>query len=273
MKKGVLLLFLVIRSISFAVGDDTNIKLYHAALFCDIDIVRELLDQGLDVNAVLESDSALNVIAGDQSGYKTLKLLINRGINVDHQNQNGESALFAAVSANNSVNMKLLLESGANIDLINKFRFSALTRACVVYNLGIINVLLQKNAKFRFHIAEISCLVRLINKIIDHEACDIEVKNVILIASQIAKEFALSFGFSGFNEIMPREIIIEHLLPNYLKSKGLQEYIYNEFNSDQIDARNFVELIANSYERLENRVDEFREEKPYLDWLKLLKDA
>ncbi|OGB83658.1 hypothetical protein A3F66_04110 [candidate division TM6 bacterium RIFCSPHIGHO2_12_FULL_32_22] len=89
---------------------------------------------------------------------------------------------------------------------------------------------------------------------------EIEIKNLILIANQIAKEFALSFGFSGFNGVMPHEIVIEHILPNFLKSKGLsQEYLYREFNSDQIDAKNFLELVAKMYERLENRVIEFRE--------------
>src|SRR3990167_522204 len=125
MKKGILLLFLAVKSLLFAVGDDINTKLYHAALFYKVDKARKLLDQGVDVNAVLGSDSALNVVAAEESGYEALKLLISRSVKIDYQDKRGDTALISAASGGQFNSVRLLLDSGANINIVNKHNMSA----------------------------------------------------------------------------------------------------------------------------------------------------
>ena len=73
-----------------------------------------------------------------------MQLLIDAGINLDNQNDNGVTVLMYAASSGKTEAVKLLLEAGANPDLRNFDDFRAIDFSSTV---EILNLLRQKNKK------------------------------------------------------------------------------------------------------------------------------
>jgi len=81
----------------------------------DINGVKALLDQGADVNESFHGETAL-MLASYYAHTDVVKLLIERGVNVNTMTQMGSSALgYAAMGGHRDV-MKILIDNGANVD-------------------------------------------------------------------------------------------------------------------------------------------------------------
>ena len=79
-----------------------------------IDIVRMLLDKGVDVNISNHYKNTSLIIVSSQGYIEIANLLLSRGANINHQNTYGKTALMVASLRKNIEMVKFLLNNGAN---------------------------------------------------------------------------------------------------------------------------------------------------------------
>jgi ankyrin repeat protein len=105
--------------------------------------VKMLLDGGADVSANNKKETALMRAAmfGDTA---TISLLVNRGIDVNARNSEGETALVQAIKNSNRQVAIQLLELGANPDLNEGIFPSALCIAVIFDDIEVVNAILKK---------------------------------------------------------------------------------------------------------------------------------
>lgn len=110
-------------------ADGRFTPLMRAAKLGRLDIVDELLAQGVDLD-VLNADGCNALwLACYNGSHAVIERLIAAGINIDQQNGNGASCLMYVSSNSKPDLVKLLLEKGANPNLKNFDDFSALDLA------------------------------------------------------------------------------------------------------------------------------------------------
>jgi ankyrin repeat protein len=86
----------------------------------NIELVKELLDKGADVNTIDKDNygkRSLLHIATDKKNKDMINLLLDRGANIDIFDNNKETALHLAIGLKNIDIIYLLLKRGANIDI------------------------------------------------------------------------------------------------------------------------------------------------------------
>lgn len=88
-----------------------------------------------------------NLIAAVASGHVTsVKRLINKGIDINERDEDGNTALIWAASLGHTAIVKLLLKNGADVNIKNNYNHTAL-RSVNFNNLEIIELLKQAGAK------------------------------------------------------------------------------------------------------------------------------
>ena len=105
-----------------------------------IDIVQDLLANGVNIN--LKNNDGNNALwfACFGNHFTLMQLLVNAGIDLDNQNDNGVTVLMYAASAGKTDGVKLLLKAGANPHLRNLDDFRAIDFSSTV---EILNLLRQ----------------------------------------------------------------------------------------------------------------------------------
>lgn len=118
-------------SASFTPQNDKNRRLRYFATFGEVDAVEYYLDLGADINngradgyKDVAGTTALMVAAWDEAQgsrkhLETVKLLIDRGADLNLQRSNGDTALILATEKGHTEIVKLLIDSGANLNLKN----------------------------------------------------------------------------------------------------------------------------------------------------------
>ena len=111
----------------------------------NLNLVKLLIDNGIDVNAKCNGRNALSfaVKAGHQG---IVKLLLDSGANVNVKDNVGETALMDAVEYGNKEIVELLLQNDADVNLRDKYSRTALIRAVVNGRKDIVELLLQNGA-------------------------------------------------------------------------------------------------------------------------------
>ncbi|MEA3372880.1 MAG: ankyrin repeat domain-containing protein [Campylobacterota bacterium] len=83
----------------------------------NIKLVAYLLNKGLDIDAVdQQGDTALTIVVRYQNQYEMLSYLLKRHATIDHKNSAGSSALTLAITYGYADYVELLLDNGANIN-------------------------------------------------------------------------------------------------------------------------------------------------------------
>ncbi len=102
-----------------------------AAFLGQGDIVKYLLENGADVNAVAKNPTGYTALTGAVStGRKEIAtLLLTKGANVNHQYEEGFSALMEASASGNVEMTKLLLTHGADVNAKTRENKTALSYA------------------------------------------------------------------------------------------------------------------------------------------------
>ena len=90
--------------------------LHYAARYCQIDIVKILLQQGADVNAVNSGGETPLHEATKKNATKIVDLLLQNGANVNAKDRYRFTPLYLAVRESNIIVAELLLKNGAKIN-------------------------------------------------------------------------------------------------------------------------------------------------------------
>ena len=107
----------------------------------DIDDVIYYLIQTLQINC----EDIIHDICSNNS-YESLQVLLDRGVNVNIQNNDGDTPLHAACW--NSVEcVKLLLDQGINVNIPNNYGSTSLHCACINNSIETAKLLLDNGAK------------------------------------------------------------------------------------------------------------------------------
>ncbi len=103
----------------------------------NLSVINYLVSNGADVNRLDDCQNTILMYLADASGskqtceslQKCARLLVDKGVNIDAQNIDEESALFIASKNNNIDALSALIELGADVSLLNMFGESALMLA------------------------------------------------------------------------------------------------------------------------------------------------
>ena len=130
---------------SYALPTD---DLYLAAGKGNVMEVRKLLKQGIDPNAAVDASGITALMQAAMIGDTAIvKLLLNKGANVNAKEQSGMTALMNAAAFGDAEMVKLLIDKGADIHTTNNEGITALSQAKVAKKEDIVNLLKTHGAK------------------------------------------------------------------------------------------------------------------------------
>ncbi len=96
--------------------DPLSLKLVQAAQWGNIDALKKLLDQGVDINARDKYGRVPLVEAAREGRLEVIKLLLAHGADINGSNERGLTALIASARSGDIEIVRLLVENGADID-------------------------------------------------------------------------------------------------------------------------------------------------------------
>jgi len=118
-----------------------------AVLHKNLEILEVLINNGGNVNTILDDKTTILMIAAENNKSDALELLLNNKANVNMKNDFGKTALLLAVNRNNTKIIKLLLEKGANVNASDIKGWTALMYAVDWGNKDIVKLLLEYNSE------------------------------------------------------------------------------------------------------------------------------
>lgn len=110
-------------------------------------VLNEYYEKGLNVSQLTDyfNHTALHYVIHEHV-YDFIPYLISDGIDIDAQDDNGQSALHSAVEWNDLEATRILLNFNPNINIMNKYNETPLYIAIRKDNLEIVKLLLEHNA-------------------------------------------------------------------------------------------------------------------------------
>lgn len=118
-------------------------KLLEAAKKGQVDLIRDLIKEGANVNAKDSSQSTPLKYAAARGKYEAVKELIENGANI---NEPYALILNAAMGSRDENIVALLLKNGANVNARDRTGRTPLMRAAENYGMGIIKLLIKYDA-------------------------------------------------------------------------------------------------------------------------------
>jgi len=129
-----------------ASGPATVSDLLKAAGRDDISQVRNLLAEGLDVNAKNKSGWSALMVAASRGNMEMLNLLIEKGAAVDEKNAQGQTPLIFAAHWGHANAVRLLIERGANVNLQMNDGWTALIDSIGMAHTEVAKILIKSGA-------------------------------------------------------------------------------------------------------------------------------
>ena len=106
----------------------------------NVDVAKYLLQNVKNINYLSKSGTAL-MAAVIKENYEFTKLLIEKKVNLDFQDANGQTALIMAINTNNLPIIELLILAKPNVKIRDNYNKEALDYALKTNNQKIINLL------------------------------------------------------------------------------------------------------------------------------------
>ena len=117
-----------------------------------------------DIKDKLQLEEIFNAINNGVGDIERLKVLLASGVNVNIKDENGNTPLHHAVSANNQEIVEVLLANGADINIQNKDGATPLYNAVLQHNQAMVKCLLDNakdaNITFKIRMAQPHCIMR-----------------------------------------------------------------------------------------------------------------
>jgi len=112
----------------------------------DVESIRELINNGLNINATIVGDGNALIIATRNNNYTLVNELIQLGADVNQPSSNDGTPLIVAVQTNNLKLIKEFIQLGANIDKVAKNDETALINASRQGNYEAVEFLVEHGA-------------------------------------------------------------------------------------------------------------------------------
>ena len=112
----------------------------------DISQVKDLLDEGLDVNGKNKNGWSALMIAASKGNMEMLKLLIEKGAAVDEKNAQGQTPLIFAAHWGHADVVRLLIEQGVNVNLQMNDGWTALIDSIGMDHTEVAKILIKSGA-------------------------------------------------------------------------------------------------------------------------------
>ncbi|MBV2146268.1 MAG: ankyrin repeat domain-containing protein, partial [Wolbachia endosymbiont of Pissodes strobi] len=129
-------------------GELDRILLHLASEAGEFDKVKLLLDRGANIE-VQDKFRYTPIFLATQSGkWSVVELLLDRGANIDAQDEKGQTLLHFAASGNNLDMVQFLLNRGANIEVQDKFAWTPILSAAQSGKWDVVKLLISNGAKF-----------------------------------------------------------------------------------------------------------------------------
>jgi len=127
--------------------DEGFSKLHRAVMRRKVDQVRQLLDQGADVDVRHRTFLGTPLqYAASTGGLDVAELLIKRGATVDATDSNGRTPLMWAAGNGKADVVKALLDAGADVNRVNRTNWTALHFAADKGQLDTAQLLIERGA-------------------------------------------------------------------------------------------------------------------------------
>ena len=123
-----------------------NAGLVDAARLGDVGAMRELLDAGADVNAVVPGDGSPLIAAARRGDMRAVQLLLDRGADVTLEVSGDGNPLIAAARGGHVEIVTLLLNRGADVDHVVAGDENPLIQACETGRLEVVKLLIARGA-------------------------------------------------------------------------------------------------------------------------------
>jgi len=128
-------------------GPAAEEQMRQAALDGELEIVEELLDAGIAVNAIDKEGHTALMLAAFNGHSDILLALINEGASVDRRDFMGRTSLLYASTGPFPETVKILLDKGAEPNVVDSDEhFSPLMHAAAEGNLEVVKILLEFEA-------------------------------------------------------------------------------------------------------------------------------
>jgi ankyrin repeat protein len=132
-------------------------KLLQAAKFGDKSVILELIDCGVNLDAKDENGFTALMAAVSYNCFNTAQLLIAKGVNVNAQNKEGNTALIIASHGAFGQMVSFLLTNGADVTVKNKYGVTALIEAARNGQTNIVKLLLPLEGQIKTQSANSQC--------------------------------------------------------------------------------------------------------------------
>jgi len=111
-----------------------------------LDVVKELMRKGLDIDCELKYGSSALMIAASRGHNEIVRLMASAGAKVNRRNKFGISALSEAAERGHRVVLRTLVELGADVNMLHNNGGTAILAAAVRRDMKTVKVLLELGA-------------------------------------------------------------------------------------------------------------------------------
>lgn len=125
--------------------ESMSTSMIKAVLHKNLEILEVLINNGGNVNTMLDDKTTILMIAAENNKSDALELLLNHKSNVNIKNDFGKTALILAVNRNNTKIVKLLLEKDAKVNDSDVKGWTPLMYSVDWENTDLVKLLLEYN--------------------------------------------------------------------------------------------------------------------------------
>ena len=125
---------------------DSVTALLTAATKGQLDVVKLLINKGADINARGKSDKTALTVAASAGRWDMVKYLVEKGADINATGENDKTALMVAANAGRWDMVKYLVEKGANVNTTGENDKTALMVAADKGQLDVVRFLVEKGA-------------------------------------------------------------------------------------------------------------------------------
>lgn len=126
--------------------NDQFLKLWFlASKFGSFDMVNFLIEKGIDADIINDDGNTALLIATKRNDHRIITLLINHGVDINKRNKENNNAIEIAIIYHNCLAVKCLLDNGAELNFNdNKLILNVCFLAIIIGDLPLVKLCLEK---------------------------------------------------------------------------------------------------------------------------------